>query len=312
MNVTENSRATGRSILLVEDQAIIALQERRTLENHGYVVTVARTGEEAIEISRGNPDISLILMDIDLGDGIDGSEAAERILAERDIPVAFLSSHTEQEIVEKTEGITSYGYIVKNSGTTVLLASIRMAFRLHRATVAARSSARMMEAILDVSRRLVSTMDLQDILQTASDYLSELAGIGAGALYLLENGVVVLAAATPEVPVDFPDVYRRAPLDDHPHIETALTRKVPVVVADTGKDTWTAAEEDILRMRNLSSVTYVPMVSQQRSVGVFITGGTNGTQPADGSVLNLCVTLANIAAVAVENACLRKRSSAEG
>jgi DNA-binding NarL/FixJ family response regulator len=59
-----------------------------------------------------------------------GTEAAEKILSMCDIPILFLSSHTEPEIVEKTEGITSYGYVVKNSGDTVLLASIRMAFRL--------------------------------------------------------------------------------------------------------------------------------------------------------------------------------------
>jgi hypothetical protein len=38
---------------------------------------------------------------------------------EKGYPNCFLSSHTEPEVVEKTEGITSYGYIVKNSGETV-------------------------------------------------------------------------------------------------------------------------------------------------------------------------------------------------
>ena len=72
-------------------------------------------------------------MDIDLGPGMDGTKAAQIILGERDVALAFLSSHTEPEVVDRTEGITSYGYIVKNSGDTVLLASIRMAFRLHAA-----------------------------------------------------------------------------------------------------------------------------------------------------------------------------------
>jgi DNA-binding NarL/FixJ family response regulator len=70
-------------------------------------------------------------MDVDLGEGMDGTEAAKRILADRTIPVVFLSSHTEREVVQKTEGITSYGYVVKHSGETVLMASIRMAFRLY-------------------------------------------------------------------------------------------------------------------------------------------------------------------------------------
>jgi DNA-binding NarL/FixJ family response regulator len=80
-----------------------------------------------------NQEIDLILMDINLGPGMDGTEAAAMILEKREIPLAFLSSHTERDVVEKTEGITSYGYIVKNSGETVLLASMQMAFRLYDA-----------------------------------------------------------------------------------------------------------------------------------------------------------------------------------
>ena len=119
-----------KKILLVEDEALIAMSEAKMLEKHGYEVLTVYNGEKAIEAIDSDPDISLILMDIDLGKGMDGTEAAEEILKKKDIPIVFLSSHTEAEVVEKTEGITSYGYIVKNSGVTVLLASIRMAFRL--------------------------------------------------------------------------------------------------------------------------------------------------------------------------------------
>jgi len=119
-----------RTILLVEDEAIIAMDVQRMLRKHGFAVLTASSGEKAVETVEVTPGIDLILMDINLGRGIDGTEAARRILATHDIPLIFHSSHTEPEVVEKTEGITSYGYIVKNSGETVLLASIRMAFRL--------------------------------------------------------------------------------------------------------------------------------------------------------------------------------------
>jgi len=121
------------TILLVEDEAVTALAEKRTLEKHGYNVITEMTGEAAIEAVEANPGIDLVLMDINLGSGIDGTRAAELILEKRDLPLVFLSSHTEREVVEKTEGITSYGYIVKNSGETVLVASIKMAFKLFRA-----------------------------------------------------------------------------------------------------------------------------------------------------------------------------------
>ena len=122
-----------KKILLVEDEAILAMSTAHVIENHGYEVVKAYKGEKAIEMVGEDPDIDLILMDIDLGAGIDGTETAQKILEQHDLPIAFLSSHTEPEIVEKTEGITSYGYIVKNSGETVLLASIKMAFRLFEA-----------------------------------------------------------------------------------------------------------------------------------------------------------------------------------
>lgn len=121
---------SSKTILLVEDEALIALNEKMTLERHEYVVLTATSGEKAVELSKREEQIELVLMDINLGRGMDGTEAARAILAERDLPIVFLSSHTEPQIVEKTEAISSYGYIVKNSGETVLLASIRMAFRL--------------------------------------------------------------------------------------------------------------------------------------------------------------------------------------
>ncbi|NLJ46214.1 MAG: PAS domain S-box protein [Treponema sp.] len=120
----------GKTILLVEDEALIAAATARTLQRFGFAVRTAPTGERAVEVVETDPDIDLVLMDIDLGPGMDGAEAARRILRIRDIPLVFHSAHTEPEVVDKTEGIGSYGYIVKNSGDTVLEASIRMAFRL--------------------------------------------------------------------------------------------------------------------------------------------------------------------------------------
>jgi PAS domain S-box-containing protein len=122
-----------KTILLVDDEAIIAMSEARMLEKHGYKVITAYTGEQAIKTAAEITSLDLILMDIDLGSGMDGTQAADIILKNMDIPVLFLSSHTEPEVVDKTEKITSYGYVVKNSGETVLLASIRMAFKLHAA-----------------------------------------------------------------------------------------------------------------------------------------------------------------------------------
>ena len=124
----------SKTLLLVEDEAVIALSEKRILEKEGYQVLHVMNGEAAIEtVCVRNQPVDLILMDINLGPSIDGPQTAQQILKSRDIPIIFLSSYTDKEVVEKTEKITSYGYVVKNSGPVVLDASIKMAFKLHAA-----------------------------------------------------------------------------------------------------------------------------------------------------------------------------------
>ncbi len=120
-------------ILLVEDEAVMRALTVQTLQNIGYSVISVQTGEEAVEIVRTEEGIGLILMDIDLGKGMDGTIAAKTILKKHNLPIVFLSSHTDPEVVAKTEKITSYGYVVKNTGGTVLDATLKMAFRLFEA-----------------------------------------------------------------------------------------------------------------------------------------------------------------------------------
>jgi len=123
-----------KRILLVEDEVLIAAGELANLREYGYDVFHAVHGEQAIElVNKGNPPVDLVLMDVNLGKGIDGPETARRILEVHDVPIIFLSSHTSRDVVEKTELISSYGYVVKSSSITVLDASIKMAFRLFKA-----------------------------------------------------------------------------------------------------------------------------------------------------------------------------------
>jgi CheY-like chemotaxis protein len=117
-------------ILLVEDQALIALRSQKMLENLGFAVQVCTDGETAIGICSESAAYDLVLMDIDLGDGIDGITAARHILASHDVPVIFVSAHTETEIILKTELVTAYGYIVKDSNPIAYDASIKMALKL--------------------------------------------------------------------------------------------------------------------------------------------------------------------------------------
>lgn len=120
-----------KHILIVEDEAIIALQETAQLRSAGYSVEHVFTGEKAVETVLSDPaGVDLILMDINLGRGMDGTEAAEAILKRFSVPILFLSSHREPDVVLKTEQIAGYGYVVKSSEFSILDASVKMAFKL--------------------------------------------------------------------------------------------------------------------------------------------------------------------------------------
>lgn len=148
----------SKRLLLVEDDAIVGLATQRMLGATGFIVDVANSGERAVELALGEPGYDLVLMDINLGRGIDGTEAAERIIRERDVPILFLSSHTEPEVVERTERISSYGYVVKSSTPTVLVASIKMAFKLHAAK----------QSVIDAERTIQYERDNLEAIMAAS------------------------------------------------------------------------------------------------------------------------------------------------
>ena len=59
--------------MIVEDDRTTAVYEKKVLQNNGYDVVIAHSGESAIELVSGKDRVDLILMDIDLGSGIDGN-----------------------------------------------------------------------------------------------------------------------------------------------------------------------------------------------------------------------------------------------
>jgi PAS domain S-box-containing protein len=113
-------------ILLVEDESIEAMDIKRTLESFGYQVPyVASSGEEAIEKALEiMPD--LILMDIILKGDTDGIEAVSKI-KELDIPVIYLTAHSEESTIERAKLTEPYGYIIKPYDTTELKYAIELA-----------------------------------------------------------------------------------------------------------------------------------------------------------------------------------------
>jgi CheY-like chemotaxis protein len=114
-------------VLIVEDETVIALDIKNTLENMGYVVPeIVTSGEDAIKRTKViKPD--LILMDIKLDGDIDGVNAANKIRNLYEIPVVFLTAFADIKTLERAKKSFPYGYIVKPFEERDLIASIEIA-----------------------------------------------------------------------------------------------------------------------------------------------------------------------------------------
>jgi len=119
-------------IMIVEDERIVALDLRQTLESFGHeVVMVASSGEQAVaEGPVLRPD--LVLMDIHLDGPMDGTQAACALQA-HNIPVLFLTAFASQTMLDLAEQSSPYGYLVKPVETRSLQATVRMALARRRA-----------------------------------------------------------------------------------------------------------------------------------------------------------------------------------
>jgi PAS domain S-box len=122
-----------RTILLVEDEIEIAIAKKEELEKCGYAVIAVDEGPKALLILGKNVGIDLILLDIDLGAGIEGPKVAKKIQEKCMLPILFLVNPKENGKLEKSEKLTAYGYAAKDSGERELDAAIKMALRLHEA-----------------------------------------------------------------------------------------------------------------------------------------------------------------------------------
>jgi len=100
-------------ILIVEDESIIAMSLKDSLESIGYEVpAIAASGERAIEkATEIRPD--LVLMDIRLKRGMDGIQAAEQIWHQLQIPVIYVTGHSDQSTLERAKATAPFGYILK-------------------------------------------------------------------------------------------------------------------------------------------------------------------------------------------------------
>ena len=157
------------AILIVEDEVIIAADIANKLRRLGYeVVGSTDTGEEAVEIARQLRP-SLVLMDIRLAGAMDGITAADTIRQECQLPVVFLSAHSDKCTVQRARQAEAFGFIMKPFENRELHTQIEMALYKHAAERRLQESESRLREVLENSLDASYKRNLQT---KSYDYLS--------------------------------------------------------------------------------------------------------------------------------------------
>ncbi len=121
-----NTSIQKTRIVIAEDEAIIRLDLRETLEEEGYeVVADTGRGDTAIELVRQYlPDVAIF--DIKMP-GLDGLDAARVVSAEKLCPVVMLTAFSQREVIEQARDAGALAYLVKPFQKTDLVPAIELA-----------------------------------------------------------------------------------------------------------------------------------------------------------------------------------------
>ncbi len=145
---------TGKRILIVEDEAVVAADLAQRIEKLGYeVIGIAISGEEALSKAAGAaPDI--VLMDISLRGEINGIEAAAGIYGRYGIPVVYLTANADPATLKRARETEPHGILLKPIRDLDLFSALETALQRHslesRLKASEEKYRRMVENISDV------------------------------------------------------------------------------------------------------------------------------------------------------------------
>ncbi len=113
-------------VVIAEDEAIIRLDLKETLEEEGYdVVGETGRGDEAVDlVKRLEPDLAIL--DIKMP-GMDGLEAARAITAERGAAVLILTAFSQRDLIEQARDAGALAYLVKPFQKSELIPAVEVA-----------------------------------------------------------------------------------------------------------------------------------------------------------------------------------------
>lgn len=151
----------GLRVLVVEDEKLIAMELGDRLSRMGMtVVASVDTGDLAVTSAIDlRPD--LVLMDIRLKGNKDGVQAAGDIAQAVDVPIVYLTAHSDRATLDRAKGTAPYGYVMKPFQERELFVAIEMAVHRHALERQLRESERKYVATLASIGDAVVATDLQ-------------------------------------------------------------------------------------------------------------------------------------------------------
>ncbi len=157
-------------ILIVEDEAIIAMEIESQLQSLGYEVTsIVDTGEKAVKkAEEDKPD--LILMDIRIKGEMDGIEAAEEIRNRFGIPVIFSTAYLDEERIERAKITMPFGYVLKPIQERDLKVTIEMALYISKVEKERRKTE---EELIQGEQKLNKLFNFADYMVCIADLTKE-------------------------------------------------------------------------------------------------------------------------------------------
>lgn len=171
-----------------------------------------------------------------------------------------------------------------------------------RAEEKIRRSNQQLESFLEISQNINKTWDQEKILQLIVDNAIRIMGLKNGAVYMKDDEETIrLAATSPPLPENFPSSARLAVLKNHPHIEKALKTGKHVFLADAFSAKLTPEEEEIVRLRNLRSNLYIPILLREKPIGVLILTSSEIMETFKDEDIHLLQGFANQAAHIMDN-----------
>jgi response regulator NasT len=159
-------------VVIAEDEAIIRLDLKETLEEEGYtVVGETGRGDEAVKLVRElEPDIAIL--DIKMP-GLDGLAAAREIAGERRAAVLILTAFSQRDLIEQARDAGALAYLVKPFERTELVPAVEVALGRFRE----------LRALADQTASLEEQLETRKIVDRAKGKLMDEFGLNESSAF---------------------------------------------------------------------------------------------------------------------------------